>query len=96
MQPDGGLGTPKFNEEPTTDENVYVKKRELLLQKREFFAMENYRSETAAAKTVSPTASRGNIIRSMDCRVKHIRINTGNSSANGEPLRGHWAPGHSS
>ena len=44
-----GLDTPKFNEDDSlggAEENVYTKKRLLLQARKDFYAAENYRSET--------------------------------------------------
>ena len=40
------MGTPKFNEDSIADVDTYAKKRQLILAKKELYAMENYRSET--------------------------------------------------
>ena len=45
LRPDG-RDTPKFNEESLDEENIYVRKRLMLQERKEFYAQENYRSET--------------------------------------------------
>jgi len=76
MKSADGMGTPKFNEECAADVDIYVKKRQLILAKKEFYAMENYRSETAHQPSKPSGGQHNTMIRSMDCRVKQIRPST--------------------
>lgn len=93
-RPDG-CDTPKFNEDSFQEENKYVKKRIMLQARKDFYAQENYRSETTSqlnpsqqhiqTSSQTKTISHTNVIRSMDCRVKQIR-----PSCNPPALRGHY------
>ena len=60
------LGTPKFN---NLDDKLYKRGR----QSREFFANENYRSETNPTEQPS-TTQKAKYIKTMECRVKQTNI----------------------